>query len=783
MLVTNEGSELTAQVLHQLKERGHRAAVLNLPSLPNPITERAVTLTGTSDEAVKTALDTIRAQYGEVGGFIHLHPHFEFQNGNFTQHFPAEREVVKTLFFLAKHLQKPLNALGQQQRAGFLAVTRMDGQLGQGRRGNVSVIGGGITGLVKSLNLEWAPVFCRALDIQPELPAKAMAAQALAELHDADVSHVEVAFSEEGRKTTSVQAVEVAEHSEIRTEVTSGSVFLVSGGARGVTATCVVEMAKAFQCKFILLGRSSGEFEIPAYAKEEQDEGALKRLIMDDMKARGEKPNLAAVKRTYKNIVAKREIDETIGRIEARGGKAIYVQGDVTHPKSFQTELRSATETLGKVTGIIHGAGRLADKYIQDKTEDDFENVLSVKLDGLLALLQSVDIHQLDHLILFSSVAGFYGNVGQTDYALANEILSKAAHLFKTNHPNTHVSAINWGAWDSGMVSGELKAQFEAAGVTLVNSQGGAAMFVNELNEAYADQPQVVIGGTLPSAVSYLSEDLRTYRIRRKLTLEANPFLHHHVIQDNAVLPVVNAVGWMAHTCEKLYPDFRIFKVENTRLFKGIVFDGTQKEDYTIELKEVEKNQERIVFETAVLSQGEKLPTFHYKATVSLLNKQAERETPGFQAQLSGNYQPESGAALYENGALFHGHYFQGIEQILDCTENQIVLSCKATEVPLAEQGQFPVGSVNTFFTDIQYQGMVVWVQRLMGGAKSLPLQTDSAVIYRNIPFGKELFVHVGITEATDFKMVAECTVYDENGTVYMKTTGATVTVSKQLVW
>ena len=782
-LVANDGSELTTQLLQQLEKGGQRAVVLNLPHIQNPITERAVTLAAASDEAVRKALETIQAQYGTVGSFIHLHPHFEFQQGNFTQHFPAEREIVKILFFLAKHLQKPLNALGRQQRASFLAVTRLDGQLGQGKRGNVSIIGGGVPGLVKCLNLEWPSVFCRALDIQPELPAKEIVAQILAELQDADASYVEVAFSEEGRKTTSVQPVAVAEHSEIRTRVTSDSVFLVSGGARGVTASCVIEMAKVFQCKFILLGRSSSNFEVPAYAKAEQEEGALKRLIMEDMKAKGEKPNLATVKSTYSHIVAKKEIDDTIARIKGFGGQAVYVQGDVTAPSSFRPALNAATAALGKITGILHGAGRLADKYIQDKTEADFEHVLSVKLDGLLALLQSVDIHQLDHLILFSSVAGFYGNVGQTDYAIANEILSKAAHLFKTNHPNTQVSAINWGAWDSGMVSGELKAQFEAAGVTLVNSEGGAAMLVNELNVAYADQPQVIIGGTLPAAVSYISEDLRTYRIHRHLALKANPFLNHHVIQGNAVLPVVNAVGWMAHTCEKAYPDFSIFKVENTRLFKGIVFDGTQKEDYIIELKEVEKSPEQIVFETTVLSEGEKLPTYHYKATVTLLNRKTDRKAPKFAHQLSGTYQPTSGAGLYEDGSLFHGHYFQGIEQILDCTESQIVLSCKAPEVPLSEQGQFPVGSVNTFFTDIQYQGMVVWVQKFMDGAKSLPLQTDSAVIYQPIPFGKELFVHVKIAEATDFKMVAECTVYDAEGAVYMVTKGATVTVSKQLVW
>ena len=103
------------------------------------------------------------------GSFIHLHPHFEFINGNFPQHFPEERNIVKAVFFIAKHIQAPLNELGEKQRANFLTVTRMDGKLGQGKRGNVSIIGGGLRGLIKCLNLEWSPVFCRVVDIQPEL--------------------------------------------------------------------------------------------------------------------------------------------------------------------------------------------------------------------------------------------------------------------------------------------------------------------------------------------------------------------------------------------------------------------------------------------------------------------------------------------------------------------------------------------------------------------------------------------------------------------------------------
>jgi len=391
-------------------------------------------------------------------------------------------------------------------------------------------------------------------------------------------------------------------------------------------------------------------------------------------------------------------------------------------------------------------------------------------------------LNNLDHLILFSSVAGFYGNVGQTDYAIANEILSKTAHLFKTNHPNTQVSAINWGAWDSGMVSGELKAQFEAAGITLVNSDGGAAMLVNELNTDYANQAQVIIGGTLPAAVSHIGA-LETHRIHRKLNLENNPFLNHHKIQGNAVLPVVNAVGWMAQSCEKLYPDFTVFKIEDTKLFKGIIFDGKQKEDYIVELKETEKTDEKIIFEAAVISEGGKLPMNHYRAKVTLVNKNNIPQAPKYKHQVSGTYQPTNGALLYKDGSLFHGEYFQGIEQVLDCNEKQIVLSCKAPQVPASVQGQFPVLSVNTFAADIQYQGMLVWVQKNRGGANSLPLETKSATLYKEVPFGEPLFVNISVIEATATKMTANCTVYDEAGTVYLVTEGAAVTVSKGLEW
>jgi NAD(P)-dependent dehydrogenase (short-subunit alcohol dehydrogenase family) len=787
-LITNDGGALTVETLSLLESRGNRVVVLNLPQTKaSTQLKNVVNVENNSDEAIAKALAQITEQYGQVGTFIHLHPQFTFQNGNFAQHFQTEKSIIKSVFLLAKHLQKPLNELGAKQRANFLTVSQMDGQFGLGKRGNVSVLAGGLRGLVKSLNLEWSPVFCRVVDIEPELKATTKSQHILAELHDADVSILETAISKAGRQNLIATSVEVKENQEIKTTITKDSVFLVSGGAKGVTATCVKEIAKTFQCKFILLGRSSNDFEVPAFAINESNEGALKRLIMNDLKEKGEAPSLPKVKSIYNKIISKKEVQGTLDAIASYGAKAVYLKGDVTNAASFKANLATITATLGPITGVIHGAGRLADKFIQDKTETDFDNVLSVKLDGLLSLLQSVNIHNLDHLMLFSSVAGFYGNVGQTDYAIANEILSSAAHLFKTNHPNTHVSAINWGAWDGGMVSAALKKQFEAAGVSLVNSDGGAAMCVNEFSSAYFEEPQVVIGGTLPAGISHISEDLRTHKIQRRFTLNENQFLYHHVIQGSAVLPVVNAGAWMAQSCEKLFPDFQVFKVENMQLFKGIVFEDKRKivKDCTLELKELEKTAERIIFEATVSSQGarKKLPTFHYKAKVTIVNKKSIPTAPNFKAQIDPNFTALKGDYLYKDGSLFHGLYFQGIEEILDWNEQQIVLSCKAPKVPVAAQGQFPVSSVNTFFSDIQYQGMVIWVQKYHDGAKSLPLATVSATIYEPVPFDKMLFVQVEIIENNEFKLVANCTTYDADGKVYMVTEGAAVTVSKELKW
>ena len=770
---------MTLAVKEKLENEGHQVIVLQFDTFKkNSAIKDAVVISEINDQNIKVAINTILAS-NDLGAFIYLHPHFTFTGHNFTQHFAVERSLLKAAFLLAKHLQAPLNATSKTQRTAFMTVSRLDGKFGMDKRSDISIIAGGLSGLTKCMNLEWSPVFCRAVDVKPELSANEIADHLFQELHDADVRYVDVAINDNGRMTYDVIANEVSPIEKYQQTVTDKDVFLVAGGGRGVTATCIKEMNKAFKSKFILLGRSSLDFELPAYALNEDNPAKLKNAIMQEMKASGENVSIKGLNSTFNKYVAKKEIEETIADIKANGGEAVYVAGDVTN-LTIKPELLNIEKQWGKITGIIHGAGRLADKLIQDKTEDIFENVTSVKLDGLLGLLKMVNINELKHLIMFSSVAGFYGNVGQSDYAMANEILSTAAHLFSTNHPNTKVTAINWGAWEGGMVSPELQKMFEQAGVSLVNHPGGAARFVQELNEAYHNQPQVIIGGTLPAGISDISGDNKTYTIQRNLKLEDNVFLNHHVIQGSPVLPMVNATAWMADSCVKLFPDYKLASIENVKLFKGIVFDGTEKETYFTEVREQSKTPESIVCDVTVYSKGSKLPLNHYRSTVTLSRKRTEK--PTFKTPKLVEHKID-GATFYKDGSLFHGAFYQGIEEVIAMDEKQALLKCKAPAVSYEHQGQFPSLSLNAFFLDIQYQGMVVWVQKFHKGANSLPLQTLKGMVYGEIPANKSFYVHIKVQENSATKMIADCTVYDENGDVFLFTQGAGLTVSQGLSW
>ena len=104
----------------------------------------------------------------------------------------------------------------------------------------------------------------------------------------------------------------------------------------------------------------------------------------------------------------------------------------------------------------MHGAGVLADKFILDKTAEQFNSVFDTKVSGLRNILSELDLPRLKLLALYSSSTARFGRTGQCDYAMANEVLNKTARLLERRLPDCRVASFNWGPWDGGMVNDGL---------------------------------------------------------------------------------------------------------------------------------------------------------------------------------------------------------------------------------------------------------------------------------------------------------------------------------------
>ncbi|MDF1513575.1 MAG: hypothetical protein P1S60_07185, partial [Anaerolineae bacterium] len=148
--------------------------------------------------------DVVSSTYGLVGAFVHLHPYFE--PGDAALGIPFNKiseQILRQVFLMAKYLQQHLTsaaALHQPAaRVCFMTVMRMDGGFGLRNERDIDVIAGGMLGLTKTLALEWPEVFCRSVDVSPEI--KGAASCIMAELTDPSRLIIEVGWHKTGRTT------------------------------------------------------------------------------------------------------------------------------------------------------------------------------------------------------------------------------------------------------------------------------------------------------------------------------------------------------------------------------------------------------------------------------------------------------------------------------------------------------------------------------------------------------------------------------------------------------
>ncbi len=766
-LLTNDGTPVTAQLSQTLIEQGWRVVILCFPGIQSnkPDNVTMLTLTKISDEAIREIIAQVQ-QYGTPQMFIHLHPVKTLTEN-----------INQAVFWLAKHLQ-PVFQKQEQIPCSFITTIRLNGAFGYGLDTAFDWEAGGLSGLTKSLNREWSTVFCRSIDLHPALTPEQAVACLLVELQDTDLALAEVGYDADlKRMTLTTEDSEVVLAEKPPVDFQPSDVVVVTGGARGISAQCLIALAKACPCTYLLLGRTHYHENEPAWAQGITEEKALKKAILESLQQAGEMPRPIAIQEMYQQITSSRSIKNTLEAVHQAGGQAVYVEADITKQEVMQQKLSALQASWGKITGIIHGAGALADKLVEKKTEADFAKVYGTKIHGLLHVMNAIEASQLKQLVLFSSISGFYGNEGQTDYSLANDTLNKWALSYQQQHPRTRVVAINWGPWKTGMVTAYIQQEFQQRGISLMQETEGVAHFMHLLSEGNG---VVVVNNRNFVPHKFFPVSHQTLRLRKQVKREENSFLEHHVIGGFPVMPFVTGIAWIANAAEQLFPSYQLVACQKSKLFNGIIFNGKQADEYYLDLQITRQDKQAISLSGKVWSldaQGRR--RYHYGCEVLLstsLPPQPTKVIPAF-----GDAPLKTREMLYEEGSLFHGPAYQGMEALWHMDEKELWYTCRLSEPDAKMQGEFPLQTSKTFTTDAMCQGFLVWAF-YQHHTSCLPSGMDKIQLYELLPFDETFWVHLRITEHQGHRIVGDVTAVNAEGKVLVITEGVALTATPELL-
>jgi NAD(P)-dependent dehydrogenase (short-subunit alcohol dehydrogenase family) len=271
---------------------------------------------------------------------------------------------------------------------------------------------------------------------------------------------------------------------------------MVSGGARGITAACLLALADRSQLKFVVLGRTA-LVEEPEFAAGCVTDAEIKQAIMAEYKRLDRKITLAEMASESRKILSCREIRSTLQGLEARGSQVKYFALDIRSADALNRIVREIHAEWGEIRMLIHAAGVIFDKYIHEKTITQFDDVFTTKVSGFRNLLSATRNDPLTRIFCFSSVVAQMGHAGQVDYAMANETLNKVCQFERRRRSGQcRVKALNWGPWDAGMVTPQHRLLFEAAGLSLIPVDDGARLFVKEMEDDGNNGPvEVIITG------------------------------------------------------------------------------------------------------------------------------------------------------------------------------------------------------------------------------------------------------------------------------------------------
>lgn len=744
-LMTEDSLGVAPLVAQALEDKG--AQVLRLPSA----------LLQASEPGAHSLEQVVKAAGLEaVQGILHLAPLQMALPETLSDWKQQTQVATKALFEL-------LQLCGEPLQAGQPMVMAVSGFGGQFNRANANknplsaASSGGHTGLLKTLCQEWPNVTCRTLDCDLTLAPEILSQQIVEEI-GCPSGPVEIGRTATERLAFQTVVEPLTAEGEPTLTPTADWVMLVTGGHRGITA----EVIKSFVVPgmtLVLVGRSP---EPPAESAEMQKLDTpqqLRQQLLMQARAEGKSPTPAAIETALQKGLNARQTRENLAWFRQRS-QVDYRAVDVSDGEAFGQLIDDIYQHYGRLDGVIHGAGAIADKLLLDKRRDLFNRVFDTKADSAFILQRKLRLDSLKLLVFFSSVAGRYGSRGQSDYAAANEVVNRLALQLHWQAPKTRVVSINWGPWDTtGMASAEVKRQFRQRGIIPIPLAAGCEFFCRELHYGdfgtvevvagegpWADIDPVTVSAALRPARAAVGNDKpqarwplihqppelqpnSTMTLLHTLALEGDRYLSDHYLDNKPVLPAAAAAEWLAEFVQAAWPDQTVTEIEALQVLRGVTVPEA---GLTVKLcarASSHADPLSVSVLAELLEPETKRP--YYRATVHL--------RPSFAAPVLSTAEPIQGQSLAPNTAyrnyLFHGprfHLVTAIDRLSPAGVDAWVLTSQPNEF-VAEATPQSAWLFDPGLVDTIPQLAIVWA-RVLHETTPLPTCIGHLVRYGNQP-------------------------------------------------
>lgn len=581
---------------------------------------------------------------------------------------------------------------------------------------------GGISALAKTAQLEWPAANVQSVNIDCyKKDPSTIALELFGAITSGGLS-TEIEIDAEGKLFQLTPKASEIKHQT--NGLQNGDTIVVSGGAKGVTADCLIALTERKKLNIGILGRTKLEQE-PDYLTSYKTEAELKNAVYVQAVKDGIKLKPIEISKIVSNILGNREIVENIRILTESGARVKYLAVDILIKEDVIAAVNNIRNDFGHISGLIHAAGVLADKWIHEKTEEQFNKVFNTKITGFQNLLAATAIDDLSHICCFSSVAARLGNKGQVDYAMANEVLNKVCRAEQKKRKNTClVKSINWGPWEGGMVSSELKKHFESLGVALIPLKVGAEMFADEMEDSSFEEVEIVVGGTFKKwGHEKTTDEKNTYSMW--VHRHNNGFLIDHMIEGRVVVPMMMANEWCLRLAKILFPALNVIDVENMKVLKGIQLENFETNgDVLYFVFNIEEKEEIVSLNIKIKNEKSHV---YYSASINLSGNKLS--TPQYSPILKDLKQWSWGKKQIYNTQLFHGPDFQVVEKLTGISPEGCQGFLKIVNPLLSED---PVWASDMFLLDGGVQMANLAMAKWTGNISSLPMGFDKLVIYES---------------------------------------------------